>query len=761
MLRCIGPAHSEIFSLATSTTAPSSVTALVGFQVATPPFTGRTSNPITSIEHRSGRCAHRADSRTAPERGIYAASASKLFSTAKRHECRAPFGFLNPPCRAQNSWRVRDWACLNLVIWSVLLYLRVPGSAANVDESKLPPTAKERIDFTRDIKPILESSCLRCHGPEKPKSRFRLDNREAALKGGENGVDIVPGNSAKSPLILYVAGLVEDMEMPPRGKGQPLTTNQIGLLRAWIDQGVIWEPIVKSNTFLSLSPTFGGIAVTGDKNKFREHYWQKEGFNGGLEQFELIDRKDPETTLAFSGHALPNDFKLALDLDRNEVGFVHSGFSEYRKYFDDTGGYFPPLVQPAPSLGRDLHLDLGKAWIDFGLTLPHWPRMVLGYEYDYKRGEEATTTWNLSGGAAPNVAPSSKNIQEGVHILKFDLDADVRGVTIEERFRGEFYSLNTYRTNSAARSEAAEKVSESNHYFQGANTIRLEKQLRDWLLASGGYLYSKLNADASFTDTIDNVGVPGVASVPKISLEKQSHVFNLNALFGPFSGLTLSTSVQSEWTRQKGFGSGNLNQINTTAPIAALPILFSTLVSDYDESSVMENVALRYTKIPFTVLFAEARLQQQSLGRNDADLQSSGNFLENTTLTSQLSDLRLGFHTSPWRPVSLSAHYRRYEDDSHNQTNQPSQPPGGYPGFIRSRNLVTDEAEAKLAWQLCAWFKATLSYQFLTTAYRTDTGAGVDPITLITVSPGGSLLAGREDSHVFSINGTLSPTRRL
>ena len=54
---------------------------------------------------------------------------------------------------------------------------------------------------------------------------------------------------------------------------------------------------------------------------------------------------------------------------------------------------------------------------------------------------------------------------------------------------------------------------------------------------------------------------------------------------------------------------------------------------------------------------------------------------------------------------------------------------------------MTDEAEAKLAWQLCSWFKATLSWQFLTTAYRTDTRPAVDPITLVTVSPGGNLVA--------------------
>ena len=103
------------------------------------------------------------------------------------------------------------------------------------------PRASVKIDFTRDIKPILDDSCIRCHGPEKPRSHFRLDSREAALKGGKSGVDILPGQSAESPLIRYVAGLDSDVFMPPPDKGQPLSTNQIALLRAWIDQGLPWR----------------------------------------------------------------------------------------------------------------------------------------------------------------------------------------------------------------------------------------------------------------------------------------------------------------------------------------------------------------------------------------------------------------------------------------------------------------------------------------------------------------------------------------
>src|SRR4051794_9596659 len=91
------------------------------------------------------------------------------------------------------------------------LSLSFAATAAEVDVSRLPPPATNRIDFSRDVQPIFDHSCLRCHGPERPKSHFRLDNRDSAIKGGENGVDIIPGDSAQSPLIQYVAGLPEDM----------------------------------------------------------------------------------------------------------------------------------------------------------------------------------------------------------------------------------------------------------------------------------------------------------------------------------------------------------------------------------------------------------------------------------------------------------------------------------------------------------------------------------------------------------------------
>ncbi|MEO6036061.1 MAG: DUF1553 domain-containing protein [Verrucomicrobiota bacterium] len=121
---------------------------------------------------------------------------------------------------------------------SALVLLRATGADVAVDISKLPPPFAGAVEFSQDIQPIFEKSCYPCHGPEKQKGDYRLDRKEVALKGGENGPNILPGKSAQSPLIHFVSGLVEDKKMP--AKGEPLTSNQIGLLRAWIDQGASW-----------------------------------------------------------------------------------------------------------------------------------------------------------------------------------------------------------------------------------------------------------------------------------------------------------------------------------------------------------------------------------------------------------------------------------------------------------------------------------------------------------------------------------------
>ncbi len=116
------------------------------------------------------------------------------------------------------------------------LALALTASAAA--KKDLPPASKKTgLTFDKDIKPIFETSCVECHGEKKSKGKLKLDTLANSLKASENGKSIVPGKSAESSLVKAIARLNEDDAMPPEGKGKPLTAEQIGLIRAWIDQG--------------------------------------------------------------------------------------------------------------------------------------------------------------------------------------------------------------------------------------------------------------------------------------------------------------------------------------------------------------------------------------------------------------------------------------------------------------------------------------------------------------------------------------------
>jgi len=116
-------------------------------------------------------------------------------------------------------------------------------AAAEDAPGKLPPaSAKSGVTFAADVKPLLDASCVKCHSGDKPKAHLKLDSLENALKGSKDGKVVVAGNSAKSLLVLAAAHATKDHDLwmpPPHNKAgaKPLTPEQIGLLRAWIDQG--------------------------------------------------------------------------------------------------------------------------------------------------------------------------------------------------------------------------------------------------------------------------------------------------------------------------------------------------------------------------------------------------------------------------------------------------------------------------------------------------------------------------------------------
>jgi hypothetical protein len=98
---------------------------------------------------------------------------------------------------------------------------------------------ENKVDYIRDVRPILSNNCFKCHGPDEAarKAELRLDTEEDALadRGGYRAID--PHDPAESELLIRIASTDEEERMPPADSGLQLTNDQISILRKWIDQG--------------------------------------------------------------------------------------------------------------------------------------------------------------------------------------------------------------------------------------------------------------------------------------------------------------------------------------------------------------------------------------------------------------------------------------------------------------------------------------------------------------------------------------------
>ena len=107
--------------------------------------------------------------------------------------------------------------------------------------------AEGKVDFVKEIHPILEQQCVKCHGAEKQKGKLRLDSLAAGLKGGKGGPALVPGDSAKSDLFHRVTLPKSDDDFMP-SEGEPLPKAQLDLLKKWIEEGAVWPEMAAKET---------------------------------------------------------------------------------------------------------------------------------------------------------------------------------------------------------------------------------------------------------------------------------------------------------------------------------------------------------------------------------------------------------------------------------------------------------------------------------------------------------------------------------
>src|SRR5262249_13975006 len=106
-------------------------------------------------------------------------------------------------------------------------------AASRADESHLPT----KIDFNRDILPILSENCYACHGPDKNKRKadLRLDTKDGLFTQHDDTRLVVPGKPDDSELYLRITTDDDNQRMPDPKSGKSLTNRQLALVKAWIE----------------------------------------------------------------------------------------------------------------------------------------------------------------------------------------------------------------------------------------------------------------------------------------------------------------------------------------------------------------------------------------------------------------------------------------------------------------------------------------------------------------------------------------------
>ncbi|HTD67044.1 MAG TPA: c-type cytochrome domain-containing protein, partial [Candidatus Limnocylindria bacterium] len=234
--------------------------------------------------------------------------------------------------------------------------------------------AAEPIDFNKQVKPILEQNCVRCHGSEQGKGSLRLHTKELAITGGDGGPALIVGKSKDSS--LYTTTILpadDDKAMPPQPKNKPLTKEQTEVLKAWIDEGAKW-PAGVSLAAVKQVDFVKDIQPILEFNCVACH---REGHSkGGLR----LDEK----MLAFKG-------------GDGGPGIVPGKLKESLVYTSTTvdtndDGLMPPLNKNGPLPKEEIELLAG--WIEQGASWPDGLRLT-PRKKEEAAGNELTTVADI------------------------------------------------------------------------------------------------------------------------------------------------------------------------------------------------------------------------------------------------------------------------------------------------------------------------------------------------------------------------------
>lgn len=514
----------------------------------------------------------------------------------------------------------------------------------------------------------------------------------------------------------------------------------------------------------------GGYFLDGSKAQFQQRQRTENQVFGGIQDLHYQDTLGKGTTVELDGTGVfdNHDYRLGLDVTKENLGFLRFNFENFRTWYNGDGGYYSPS-DAWYSLSDDaLALDRGEFSVEAGLTLKNIPPLTLKYTHRYREGEKSSSIWGpthpLGVGTTlvRGLSPSFYDIDETADIIELTGKHRIKKTDLGLGLRYESGELDNARKMTFWPGEPGErKVTDRDQTSYDLFNVNAftETWIKTNLFFSSGFSYSDLDNSYSgsriYGDDFDVGYTPNALNGLGYQYmtgdsRRHEYVLNLNLFTVPLKQFTLVPSVRmmrQDWNADSA-------AIQTSGANPPSGVLNSD--TDADLMDVRERLELRYRGVTNWVLYARGEWTQ---GKGNLD--ENGGLGLTPAIQRESDDSRffqkysLGGRWYPHRSVTLDigGYYKNNNYDYDHDLDSTANNSGNrYPAYLAMQNFETLDGNVRLTLRPHQKVSLMTRYEYQNSTVDTKP-AGVSGL--------GEVESSDMTTHIIAQNVTWSPWARL
>lgn len=561
--------------------------------------------------------------------------------------------------------------------------------------------------------------------------------------------------------------------VPHRVAAQDLVPNKASDLRPSLDNPLAsWGSEYTNWVELSV----GGFAVHNGGSSAalqRRHQLPATAF-GGIESLHFEQPLATNRTFILDGRGIfdNHDYELRLELRQENLGFIRGGYREFRTWYDQEGGYFPPDRLWLTPFAREGAVDRGDAWIELGLRLPNIPEVTLRYDHEFRTGSKDSLNWGdiTTSRGVRSIVPSLYNLDETRDIFQLNVKHTISATEITAGARYESISQDDQklilRQPGAAVGSAnvtQNNVSDTDVFNAHASS---STRFNERFLLTASYAFTLFDNDVSgsriygagfeavydptFRGAQHYEGFLGLSG----SGTMREHLGNVSLLYNPTPTISIVPALRISSQDESANSTYALTDFSA-AGLATGPDATSGW-NDRDYLEVGESLEFRYTGLTNWVLYARGewsedngRLRQQEIplaAPEDSDLLD-----EDVDRFTQ--KYILGANWYPLARLNFAAQYYHKLRDANYENRLPGGPPPAYPGFIQEQKFDVDDVNFRVTLRPLNSLTLVTRYDFQLSTI--DTAGNSGGLGVVDIQ------SGETTTHIISQSVSWTPIEKL